>query len=305
MRIDKLKSLSTPKVAVLVTGLVAAVMVATVSPQAAQATPTKTTDCSGCHSAVSGPVTAVPSTSSPAAGAAYTVLVTPPTNSAGGDTGYRITDAAGTIVTTGGYVGTSAATYTAAMTAPASGTATYTVWAVHGPADSTGMANSTTYSITVGSAPTTPPVTSPPVTSPPVTTPPVTTPLVTTPPVTGAQITTLSPDHGAAGTIVTIRGTGFGTSGASTFGTAKMKASSWSDDAVVVTVPALFGAMVSSRSAGLVPVWYRHGDRFSVSVTPEGSAASDVVSFRLDSHNARGGAHDVQSGHLRDAGERD
>lgn len=61
-------------------------------------------------------MTATPSTITPAAGAAYTVLITPPANAAGGDTGYWIanSDASGTKGTTtgvyGGQMGTMATT---------------------------------------------------------------------------------------------------------------------------------------------------------------------------------------------------
>jgi hypothetical protein len=77
-----LKRMSTPKVAVLAAGLTAAVLVAMLGPSAAQATPTKQANCTGCHGsgAVSGTVSAKPSTVTLAAGAAYTVLVTPPGN---------------------------------------------------------------------------------------------------------------------------------------------------------------------------------------------------------------------------------
>jgi hypothetical protein len=178
MKILTLSTLSVSKVVVLATGLTAAILVATMSPQAAQAYPTKARDCSACH-AVGGSVSAVPSTTTLAAGAAYTVLVTVPVNPAGTDTGYWIasSDAAGTTgssVTFGGDTGTQAATYTAAMTAPATaGTAYYKVWATNG--DTTnGLTNFVVYSVTVGSKTTTPPVTT--------TTPPMTE--TTTPPVT-------------------------------------------------------------------------------------------------------------------------
>lgn len=163
-----------PKVAVLATGLTAAILVAMMGPSTAQATPGQQSDCSACHSAVSGPVSAVPSVSSMAASTAYTVLVTPPLNTTGGgSTGFRIANPDDTTTgVNGGGPGTAATTITAAMTAPAvAGTYTYTVWAVNGPAYGTGMANSNTYTITVGT--TTPPVTT-------TTTPPVTKPVAPT-----------------------------------------------------------------------------------------------------------------------------
>jgi hypothetical protein len=161
-----LKKMSLPKIAVLATGLTAAVLVATMGPSTAQAYPDQTADCNTCHTGVSGPVTAVPTSTTPAANAAYTVLVTPPVNAAGGGTEYRITDKAGAIVVSGGGPGFTAATYTAAMTAPsAAGSYVYTVWAVHGPSG-TGMAASTTYTITVATSGTTPPATIAPVGTP-------------------------------------------------------------------------------------------------------------------------------------------
>ena len=75
-----------PKIAVLVTGLTAAVLAATISPQVAQAFPTKNANCAGCH-AVGGATTAAPSTLTPAPGATYTVAITLQANPAGGNCG--------------------------------------------------------------------------------------------------------------------------------------------------------------------------------------------------------------------------
>ncbi len=64
----------------------------------ADASPSQTKVCTGCHSgAPSGTVTATPSTATPAAGAAYTVAINIGLASSG-NTGYHIasTDAAGT-----------------------------------------------------------------------------------------------------------------------------------------------------------------------------------------------------------------
>jgi len=121
----------------------------------AEAHPSKTTDCSGCHDqAPQGPVTAVPSTTTPAAGAGYSVAITIGLT-APGDTGYHIaqTDAAGTTNTwttvSAGETGTEQTSWTASMTAPtAPGTYYYNVWCVKGPT-SAGMAQSARYSITV------------------------------------------------------------------------------------------------------------------------------------------------------------
>src|SRR5665811_2607725 len=143
LRIASLKRKTIPKVAVLVMGLTAAVLVATINPAPAQAYPSRVAECIQCHGTgtVAGTVTAVPSTTTPAAGATYTVLITPPANAADptSDTGYWIanSDADGVTGTStdvlGGAAGTGAATYTADMTAPAAaGTYYYKVWAVHG-----------------------------------------------------------------------------------------------------------------------------------------------------------------------------
>jgi len=172
LKIVNLKKMSIPKLAVLATGLTAAIVVATMSPQAAQATPTKAKDCTGCHGSgsVAGTVTLTPSTISPAAGAAYTLAISfAATN--GGNTGFWIanSDAAGTTGTTTGVTGGPGASssFTASMTAPAAaGTYYYKVWVNQGMDDTTAQANFKTYSITVGSAATTPPVTTPPVTTP-------------------------------------------------------------------------------------------------------------------------------------------
>ena len=132
-----------PKIAVLATGLAAAILVATINPVPAQAFPNKQQDCTNCHGVLAGARTATPSTATPAAGAAYTVAITISANASAGDTGYWIANstAAGVTGTTtgvyGGYTGTGALTYTAAMTAPAAaGTYYYKVWSVNGGLDS-------------------------------------------------------------------------------------------------------------------------------------------------------------------------
>ena len=55
MKIYKLNTMSIPKIAVLATGLTAAILAATISPQAAQAFPDKQTDCTGCHGVGAAP----------------------------------------------------------------------------------------------------------------------------------------------------------------------------------------------------------------------------------------------------------
>jgi len=183
LKIVNLKKMSLPKIAVLATGLTAAILAATLSPQAAQATP-RAADCADCHiGSASTATTATPSTATPAAGATYTVAITLAANSLGGLTGYGIVPVApATGSTFGGETG-SELSFTATMTAPASaGTYSYTVFTNMG-SKADGQVGSKVYTITVGTAATTPPATT---TTPPVdtttTTPPVDT-TTTTPPV--------------------------------------------------------------------------------------------------------------------------
>jgi hypothetical protein len=312
MRIIRLKKISISKIAVLATGLTAAVLVATVSPPPAQAFPSRAQDCTNCHgSALAGTVTAVPSTTTPAAGAAYTVDIAIITTAAG-NAGYWIanSDAAGVTGSSVLFGGdTAATTYMAAMTAPASaGVYYYKVWGSQG-SQAEGQANFALYSITVGPAPTTTSSTTEPTTSTTSsttepttsttssttepttsttssTTEPTTSTTSTLPPESIAHIRSLSPKHGAAGTKVTIRGTGFGTSGVVKFGGATAKASSWTNRAIVVRVPK--SAFTMELQVASVPVWYRHDRSVSVTVTPQGAATSNAVGFRLDSRRDHG-----------------
>ena len=159
MKLLNLKRKSTQKVAVLATGLVAALLDSTVGPPPAQAFPSRAQNCTNCHGSgsVSGTVTATPSAATQAPGAAYTVVITMPAGS--GDTGYWIanSDAAGvtgTSVKSGGAAGTAATSYTVAMTAPATaGTHYYKAWGVTGAADASGITNFALFSITVAAAP--------------------------------------------------------------------------------------------------------------------------------------------------------
>jgi PKD repeat protein len=125
LRIVSLKRMTIPKVAVLIMGLTAAVLVATINPPPAQARPSYGTTCStsGCHIA-GGSVTATPSSATPAPGAAYTVAIVL-TNTATGNSGYNISLAGVSILTGGPAAGK---TFTANMTAPAAiGVYTYNV----------------------------------------------------------------------------------------------------------------------------------------------------------------------------------
>ena len=114
------KKISLPKIAVLATGLTAAILVATMGPTTAQAEPAFGGACTKCH-APGGSVTATPSSATLAPGAAYTVAIAITTTNTG-RSGYAIynSDATGTVGTTVTTSGLGAATtYSAAMTAPA------------------------------------------------------------------------------------------------------------------------------------------------------------------------------------------
>ena len=144
MKIYSLKRTTIPKIAVLATGLVAAVVAVTITSAPAQASPTYASVCTGCHTA-GGSVTATPSSATPAAGAAYTVALA----FTGGTSpvGYRITGNGETV--------TASDAGPANMTAPAAaGTYTYTVWM------RSGVVATVDYTITVGGTTPTPTATS-------------------------------------------------------------------------------------------------------------------------------------------------
>ncbi len=210
----------------------------------ASATPSRNNDCTGCHSgAPSGTVTAVPSTPTPAAGAAYSVVVSIGLTSSG-NTGYHVaqTDVSGASTTwmavSAGGPGYSQTSWTAPLTAPATpGTYYYKVWCVKGPNDSTGQAKAATYSITVPGAP----------------------------PAPAASLTSITPGHASAASGVVIAGTGLGTSGTVRFGTTVAATTAWSATSITATVPA-------SLAAGAT----------SVSVTPAGGVASNGLAFTVD-----------------------
>jgi hypothetical protein len=100
-----------------------------------------------------------------------------------------------------------------------------------------------------------------------------------------AHISSLSPADAVAGTKITIRGTGFGAPGSVKFGTVTAKASSWTLTAIVVTVPATSGITPQLESDVSGPVWYCHAPTILVTEIPKCAAASNAVSFRLDSPN--------------------
>jgi PKD repeat protein len=154
LRIFKSKRTSIPKIAVLATGLAAAVLVATINPMPAQATP-RASSCAGCHNpATAGVTTATPSTATPTPGASYTVAITLVANPLGGNTGYGIVPIAPAVEKTfGGNTGSQLA-FTATMVAPAAaGTYSYTVWTDQGPTDGSAQVGNAVYSITVAAAP--------------------------------------------------------------------------------------------------------------------------------------------------------
>jgi hypothetical protein len=169
------KKLNLPKIAVLATGLTAAVVVATMNlAPTAQAYPTKATACTQCHTA-GGSVTAAPSSATVAPGAVYTVALA----FTGGSTpvGYWISGNSANI--------TASDAGPASMTAPAAaGSYTYTVWM------RSDVVASTTYTITVSAPVTTPPVTTPPVTT---TTVPSSTTTTAAPATTTPAATTTDP----------------------------------------------------------------------------------------------------------------
>jgi hypothetical protein len=283
--------------AVLATGLTAAVVAASMGQSHAQALPSYASACTGCHAA-GGSVMATPSSATLAPGAAYTVAIAI-TATTGGNSGFWISGN-GVSVPGGPAAGS---TQSAAMTAPAAaGTYTYTVWANQG--SPPGAASSVLYSITLGAPPVVnPPVVNPPVVNPPVVNPPVVNPPVVNPPVAISHIRALSPRHGDIATKVTIRGTGFGTPGAVRFGTVPATVSPWTNTKIVVRVPAEIAVRVTRDTSDWVPIWYRHAPTVLVTVIPgsatpssaaASNAASNAVSFRLDSDNHHG--HDFRFG---------
>jgi hypothetical protein len=194
--------------------MIAAAALAAVIAGPADASPSQTRACTGCHSgAASGTVTATPSTTTPAAGAAYTVAINVGLASSG-NTGYHVasTDAAGATTTWVAVSGGPAAqtSWTANMTAPAAaGTYYYQVWCVKGPASSSGQTKVATYSITVPA-----------------------------PPVVNAALSTVTPNHAQVGSSVTIAGTNLGSAGAVRFGATSATTTAWSATSITAIVPA-------------------------------------------------------------------
>ena len=197
---------------VAIAGILAAVVFAAVTAKPAESYPNRQQTCAGCHPGAPGgtSVSATPSTTTPAAGATYNVIVNMAGLTSSGDTGYWISNATGTpaLSVYGGATGTKQTSYTQTMKAPGSaGTYTYTVWCEKG-SKSSGQAKATTYSITVLT------------------------------PVPTAAISSLTPSHGLAGSSVTMAGSNLGSAGAVRFGTTVAATSAWSATSVTATVPA-------------------------------------------------------------------
>jgi hypothetical protein len=202
----------------IVAAVVVTAILAAVTANSAHSLPGFRTTCdgSGCHTLTSaGTVTAIPSTTTPAAGASYNVAINIGLTSSG-NTGYRITYPNTTAPTVDVQGASSASTSrTQAMTAPsAPGTYTYRVWVAKG-APSAGQTRSVTYTITVPNPAPAAPV-----------------------------LSSLSPVSGLAGSSVTITGTNLGTGGVVRFGTtaATVTAGNWTATRIVATVPNLTGA---------------------------------------------------------------
>jgi hypothetical protein len=165
-----LKKVSIPKIAVLVTGLAAAILVATISPQAAQAAPEDQRDCTDCHNPAEAATMTLTSPTAPVApGSFYAISIAMSTvNSNSGAVGWWIaeSDAAGktgktatvcrdssTLVPSAPACFGSPAqstSFTPSMTAPtAAGTYYYKVWMNQGPDDASSANNFKVFSITV------------------------------------------------------------------------------------------------------------------------------------------------------------
>jgi hypothetical protein len=204
-----------------VAAVAAAAVIAAVGANPAQGYPSKVQACTNCHPAApaSATVSATPSTTTPAAGATYTVTINLAGLTSTGDTGYWISNTTVTpaVSVNGGATGTSQTSYTQSMTAPtAAGTYTYTVWCQRG-TTSSGQAKSTTYSITV---------------SPP--------------PAPTAAITSLTPNHAQVSTTVVIAGTNLGAGGTVRFGSTTAVTSAWSATSITCTVPSTLAAGATS-----------------------------------------------------------
>ena len=192
----------------VVGAIVAAAVFAAMNANPANGFPSRVQPCTNCHPAAPAgtTVSATPSIATPAAGATYTVTISLAGLTSTGDTGYWISDAAGTSIVSGGGAGTSSTSYTQTMTAPLTpGTYSYTVWCERG-STAGGQAKSTAYSITV--------------------------------PAPTAALTSLTPISGQAGATVVINGSNLGTSGVVSFSGTSAVTSAWTANSITCTVPA-------------------------------------------------------------------
>ncbi len=247
--------------------IAAAALLAAAVAGSASATPSRNTVCTDCHSGTaSGTVTATPSTTTPAAGAAYTVAISIGLTSSG-NTGYHIaqTDAAGTTTTWMTVYGgpASQTSWTANMTAPATpGTYYYKVWCVKGLNNSSGQAKSATYSITVpASVPT-------------------------------AALISLTPNHAQTGASVVIAGTNLGSGGTVRFGGTAASTTAWSATSVTATVPASLAA--GATTATVTPTGGAASN--ALAFTVDAAAAPTAALISLTPNHAQTGASVVIAG---------
>lgn len=242
----------------LVTILVAVVLAATaivfagVTANPVNGFPSRAQACTNCHNAApaSATVSASPSTSTPAAGATYSVAINLAGLTASGDTGYWITNSAGTpaVSVFGGDTGTNQTTYTQTMTAPSTaGTYSYTVWCDRGGTGS-GVAKSTTYTITVPA-----------------------------PPVPAAAITSLSPNHGPTATSVVVAGSNLGSGGTVRFGATTATTTAWSATQVTATVPAGLAPGAATVTVTPTGAAASNGLVYTVDAPPAPVAGVDTV----------------------------
>ena len=235
----------------IVAAVVVTAILAAVTANSAHSLPGFRTTCdgSGCHALTSaGTVTAIPSTTTPAAGASYNVAINIGLTSSG-NTGYRITYPNTTAPTVDVQGASSASTSrTQAMTAPsAPGTYTYRVWVAKG-APSAGQTRSVTYTITVPNPAPAAPV-----------------------------LTSLSPVSGLAGSSVTINGTNLGSAGAVSFSGTAATTTSWTATRIVATVPA--GISAGAKTVTVTPTGAAASNGLTYTVTTPAPAAPVLTSL--------------------------
>ncbi len=209
-------------VPILIGAVILAAVIAAVTANPVSGFPSKARACTDCHPAApaSATVSATPSTSTPAPGASYNVTVNLAGLTSSGDTGYWISNGAGTptVSVYAGDTGSNQTTYTRAMTAPSTpGTYSYTVWCERGSQGSGRPSRRPTASR-------------------------VPAPI----PVPTAAITSLTPNHAQTGASVVIAGSNLGSGGSVRFGSTVAATSAWSASSVTVTVPSGLAAGATS-----------------------------------------------------------